>query len=163
MTASELIIPLSSIVSAIFIFLGVYIFSPLAIIARDFFILTLFKKYILNQKFYMGIDMLNLDKAYLDLIYNKSSSTYNNRYEIDNEEVTKEEYDKYIKQYNFHKNRFSKIHNELILKLNLIGRVCKYYKLDDFQESINKDIDKNYDIHIESLKKELFWQQRVEN
>ncbi|EJD6408706.1 hypothetical protein P7V44_00810 [Providencia sp. CRE-3FA-0001] len=163
MNTSELIIPLSSIVSAIFIFLGVYIFSPLAIVARDFFILTLFKKYILNQKFYMSIDMLNLDKAHLDLIYNKSSSTYNNRYEIDNEEVTKEEYDKYIKQYNFHKNRFSKIHNELILKLNLIGRVCKYYKLDDFQESINKDIDKNYDIHIESLKKELFWQQRVEN
>lgn len=160
MNTSELIIPLSTILSGVLVFLGIYVLSPLAIILRDFLILYILKKFIINQSYYMKVDILNLDKANLDLIYNKSSSYYNDRYGIDFKEVSELEYKKYIDQYNFHKKRFSSIHNELIFKLNLLGRICKYFKLEDFQDSINKDIDKNYNIHSERLKKDLFWKEK---
>lgn len=129
MNTSELIIPLSTILSGVLVFLGIYVLSPLAIILRDFLILYILKKFIINQSYYMKVDALNLDKANLDLIYNKSSSYYNDRYEIDFKEVSELEYKKYIDQYNFHKRRFSSIHNELIFKLNLLGRICKYFKI----------------------------------
>lgn len=72
MGTQEIIIPTSTIINAILIFAGVYIVSPAAMIVRDFLILRMTKTFILNKYFWDKMKIMQMDKAYLDIKYNKN-------------------------------------------------------------------------------------------
>ncbi|MEQ6970866.1 hypothetical protein [Pectobacterium polaris] len=170
MEISEVIIPTSTIINALLIFLGAYVLSPAAMIARDFIILRLIKYFILNKYYWDKIEIMQMDRAYLDIKYNKNWSARDvpdsgsgGMYEIDSKEVSKIEFDEYKLQYDFHKQRYRNNYNKLIVRNNLINRVFKYYKLDDYLEAIRKDVDSKYEGWVAHLKKDDFWEARRNN
>ncbi|GKX44774.1 hypothetical protein SOASR015_38080 [Pectobacterium carotovorum subsp. carotovorum] len=167
METPEIIIPISTIINAILIFTGAYILSPAAMIVRDFIILRLIKCFILNKYYWDKIEIMQMDKAYLDIKYNKEWSARDipvngdgGLHEIDSKEVSKDEFDKYKKQYDFHSRRYRINYNALIVRNNLINRVFKYYKLEDYLEAIRKDADSKYDGWVRHLKKNEFWESQ---
>ncbi|ARB25642.1 MULTISPECIES: hypothetical protein [Enterobacteriaceae] len=165
MGTQEIIIPTSTIINAILIFAGVYIVSPAAMIVRDFLILRMTKTFILNKYFWDKMEIMQMDKAYLDIKYNKNWSCRDvpesgdgGMYEIDCKKVSKEEFDEYKRQFDFHKRRYRQNYNALIIRNNLINRIFKYYKLEDYLDAIRKDADSKYDRWVNHLTKDEFWE-----
>lgn len=165
MGTQEIIIPTSTIINAILIFAGVYIVSPAAMIVRDFLILRVAKAFILNKYYWDKMEIMQMDKAYLDIKYNKNWSCRDvpengdgGLYEIDYKQVSKEEFDEYKCQFDFHKRRYRHNYNALIIRNNLINRVFKYYKLEDYLDAIRKDADSKYDRWVNHLTKDEFWE-----
>lgn len=79
-------------------------------------------------------------------------------YEIDCKKVSKEEFDEYKRQFDFHKRRYRQNYNALIIRNNLINRIFKYYKLEDYLDAIRKDADSKYDKWVKHLTKDEFWE-----
>lgn len=156
----ELSISFSTIITAALSFLGVYFLMPLLLMGRDFLILKIIDKYILNDEFWTWLRIVNTDKAIHNeryagkkthLSFRASGTTYT----IDGQGVSEQAYLNFERGRDMHLNRINKIEPKIIMRKNLIEWAEKYYKLDsDLTRQINEYALRIYDSKVRSLKEE---------
>ena len=156
----ELSISFSTIITAALSFLGVYFLMPLLLIGRDFLILKVIDKYILNDDFWMWLRMVSTDKA----IHNerfaerKTQVSFHSTGKIcsiDGQEVSEQAYQSFERGREMHLSRINTIEPKIIMRKNLIEWAEKYYKLDsDLTKQINGFANRIYDNQVRILKEE---------
>lgn len=156
----ELSISFSTIIAAVLSFLGVYFLMPLLLISRDFLILKVIDKYILNDKFWTLLRIVSTDKAIHNERYadKKTQMLFNAKgtiYTIDGQEVNDRAYLNFERGREMHLNRINQNEPKIILRRNLIVWAEKYYKLDsDLTKQVDEYAHRIYDNKIRSLKEE---------
>ncbi|EML4686661.1 TPA: hypothetical protein U2L42_004905 [Citrobacter amalonaticus] len=156
----ELSISFSTIVAAALSFLGVYFLMPMLLISRDFLILKVIDKYILDDKFWTLLRIVSTDKAihnerYADIKTQMSFNAKGTTYTIDGQEVSDQVYLNFERGREMHLNRINQNEPKIMLRRNLIVWVEKYYKLDsDLTKQVDEYAQRIYDNKIRSLKEE---------
>ncbi|EPT3102228.1 TPA: hypothetical protein I8243_004574 [Citrobacter freundii] len=156
----ELSISFSTIITAALSFLGVYFLMPLLLIGRDYLILKVIDKYILNDEFWTWLRIVSIDKAihnerYADKKTQVSFHAIGTTYTIDGQNVSEQEYHDFERGREMHLNRINQIEPKIIMRKNLIEWAEKHYKLDsDLTKQINGFAQRIYDNQVRSLKEE---------
>jgi len=88
-------------------------------------------------------------------------------YLIEDTELSRRAIGKYIEVWHYPDGRkelrlngtaYRQNYNALIIRNNLINRIFKYYKLEDYLDAIRKDADSKYDKWVNHLTKDEFWE-----
>ncbi|EDN2294615.1 hypothetical protein MKV48_001191 [Salmonella enterica] len=156
----ELSISFSTIIAAALSFLGVYFLMPLLLIGRDFLILKIIDRYVMNKRFWLLLRIVSTDKAILNeryagretqMSFHENGSTYT----IDGKEVDAQTYTIFENGLQMHMNRINQNEPRIILRRNLIGWAEKYYKLDsELTKQVDEFAQRIYDNKVRSLKEE---------
>jgi len=134
----SLIAILKIVLTGIFI----YIIAPLLLVVRDMLLLKSIEKWILTSELSFDIHLCESDRWYLNNKYQKKRaikipvSGGESQYELDGEQVSKEEYDEYEAGLQMHQNRFHLLDSKINSRHNFIFWLTKHYKQDGFKSPI---------------------------
>lgn len=134
----SLIAILKIVLTGIFI----YVIAPLLLVVRDMLLLKSIEKWILTSKLSFDINICESDRWYLNNKYQKKRaikipvSGGESQYELDGEQVSKEEYDEYEAGLKMHQNRFHLLDSKINSRHNFIFWLTKHYKQDGFKSPI---------------------------
>lgn len=154
----EFTISFSAVITACLGFLGVYVLMPFALILRDFLLIKFIEKFILNERFWLNIRVVESDRAHLNHFYGKSMSVDfspnggDSVCKLDNEVVSHEELQQYESGRDFHLNRMNAIWGKIQFKNNIAMKMFKYFKLDEYEGYIAKRAQAYYDSAINMIK-----------
>ena len=128
-------------------FLGVYILIPAIMVFRDLLLIILVEKLVLNDKFWFTLRVSCSDKVHIEQVYNRDlhhDGTVNpERYVIDGQDVTKKDYDNYLRQRNECLDRFRNSKFRIALTKKLVIGIDKYFKADTkFEEIFNEETER---------------------
>jgi hypothetical protein len=110
-----------------------FLLLPLLLVIRDLLLHKAIGKWILTDDLDQLIRLCEHDRWLLNNKYNKKISytlDYSS-HKINNKEVTKEEYNEYVRGQEAHSKRYEYANSKILLKHNLITWLTKHYKLAD--------------------------------
>ena len=154
----ELTVSLSTIITACFGFLGVYVLMPFALIARDFLLVKFINKCLLDHSFWQNVRIMESDKAHYNYLYSKNTSVEfpvgsgASICKIGDKEVSNEEFAVYEKNRDFHSNRMHAIWRRIELKNNIAVKMFKYFKLDEYNGFLEKRSAEFYEQALSFIK-----------
>ncbi|AKK84100.1 hypothetical protein ABY61_23520 [Klebsiella aerogenes] len=140
----ELTVSISTVITACLGFLGVYVLMPFALIGRDILLIKFINKVLLNKDFWLNVRIMESDRAHYNYLYSKSTSINypvgdgTTTYKIDGKEVSKEKFENYEKHREFHSERMNAIWQRIALKNNIAVKMFKYFKLDEYNNFLEK-------------------------
>ncbi|OMP96477.1 hypothetical protein [Raoultella terrigena] len=156
----ELTVSISTVITACFGFLGVYVLMPFALIGRDFLILKFIERYIMNEGFWSILRIVNTDKAIHNYQFAGKKSQMSivgmgQRYTIDGKEVTESEYLQFERGLQMHLNRINQLEPKILLRTNFIVWADKYFKLESgLMKQIERFSKRVYERQIRTLKEQ---------
>ncbi|ELM3736957.1 hypothetical protein RYR42_002444 [Edwardsiella piscicida] len=154
----EFTVSLSTIVTACLGFLGVYVLMPFALILRDFLLIEFVFKFILNERFWFDVRVVETDRATINYFYNKSCLI---EFSIDGREsvckigddvVSYERASKYQENRSNCINRMNAISERIGLRNSIAKNVFKYFKLSEYEGYVAKKAKRYYDQELELFK-----------
>ncbi|HGO6779710.1 TPA: hypothetical protein ACK8T7_003890 [Klebsiella aerogenes] len=154
----ELTISISTIITACFGFLGVYVLMPFALIGRDILLIKFINKVLLNDDFWQNVRIMESDKAHYNYFYSKGTTidypikNGSTTYKIDGKEVSKEKFESYEKNRDFHYGRMNSIWKRIALKNNIAVKMFKYFKLDEYNDFLEKRSAAFYELAMNFIK-----------
>lgn len=154
----EFTISFSAVITACLGFLGVYVLMPFALILRDFLLIKFIEKFILNEKFWLNVRVVESDRAHLNHFYGKSMSvdfSHNGGdsvCKLDNEVVSHEELQQYESARDFHLQRMTSVSKRIEFQNNIAVKMFKYFKLEEYEGYISKRAQLYYEQAINLIK-----------
>jgi hypothetical protein len=128
-------------------FVGVYVLIPSVMVLRDFLLILLVEKLVLNGKFWFFLRVFCNDKLYLEQVYNRNTfhdgSEGEDKYIIDGQDVSKEVYDSYHSSRNMCLDCFRNSKLRITLTKKLVIGIDKYFKADTkFEDLFNSEMER---------------------
>lgn len=128
-----------------------YLMAPLLLVLRSYLLFKVIEKYLLNSSLHFEIDICESDRWYLANKYQKKRnikipvSGGETIYELDGEQVTREQYESYESGLNMHQSRFHLLDAKINSRQNLIFWLTNHYKQDGFKSPIPEWRQEAYD------------------
>lgn len=149
-------------------FVGVYVLIPSVMVLRDFLLILLVEKLVLNGKFWFFLRVFCNDKLYLEQVYNRNTfhdgSEGEDKYIIDGQDVSKEVYDSYHSSRNMCLDRFRNSKLRITLTKKLVIGIDKYFKADTkFEDLFNSEMERFTEESIVFLNISREWSQQYDD
>lgn len=154
----ELTLSLGAVFTACVGFLGVYVLMPFALIFRDYVLIKFINKFLLNEGFWQNLIIFESDRAHCNYFYSKMTEIKHPlgggtpECSIDGKIVSLEDFNKFEAAREFHVNRMDVVWKKMEFKNNIALKMFKYFKLNEYDDVIEKKSTKLYERAINSIK-----------
>ncbi len=155
----ELTLSLGAVFTACVGFLGVYVLMPFALIFRDYVLIKFINKFLLNESFWQNLIILERDRAHCNYFYNKRMEIKHPlgggtpECSIDDEIVSLDEFTDFERKRGFHVERMDMLWKQMEFKNNIALKMFKYFKLNEYENVIEKKSKEIYEREINSIKR----------
>lgn len=128
----------------------VYVIAPLFFVGRDLLLHKIIEKWVITSKLMFDIGVCETDRWFLEKSYKKKRkkefpvSGGEVVYKLDNECVSRQEYERYEEGLALHLNRFNRLNPKIGLRHNLILWLTHHYRLNDLKSPIPEMRDDAY-------------------